>query len=444
MSSGALQSFFIQLELDGGKAVIKEIKEVEKAEEGLKEKTEKTGKSFDILKDTLARTAGNTGLGGFLKYARASLPALAALAAAGVALKAALNTVNFAKQAEDLLFMANSAGIAANKMQTLALASEAAGGTRQGAAATVANIGQQIEQARMNNFQSTGLYQAAKLYGLQVTDANGVLITDAAEILKNVARLFDEIKDPLKQVAIKNLVGIDDGTFRNLQKGYKGYMAALAQAEANRLFSPQDEKDITRLTNSLRQVKIGFQKLGAGLAIELLPTVTTFVQELEKFTKSDTGKDFTKFASGIIETWLLLTHSFVIGIDMIVDGLKEIVSLTIALAQAVWEAGKKMGLKIAGNTVNLASGIYSFAAKNAKEAWENIKTGARSIQAADSNTAWANLGATVAGGNTMGDFVVYQNFYGNADKEIVKSGVEDAFAQIDKSRKFWGTLNSER
>lgn len=309
--SGAFQAFVIEMELTGGKAVVKELNEVKKSADGVYEKFNDITKQQPKVSQGFKNTAGN--LANIYKLAKASVPVLIALAAVKF-------TMNFAKQAEDLLFMANSAGIAANKMQTLALASERAGGTRQGAAATVGNINQQLEAARMGNFAGTGLFQAAKMYGLKLTDNNGLLIQSADKILENVAKLFDTLKDPLKQIAVKNLLGIDDGTFRNLQKGYGGYMAALRQAEANRLFSPADEKQILKFQDTLRGVNQEFQKIGGQIAITLLPHLQAFLNILKK---AEANKTVMDFITGFFETLFIGINGLAIALIKLGKGIKN-------------------------------------------------------------------------------------------------------------------------
>lgn len=294
--SGALQAFIIELELEGGKAVVKGLKEVDAAAD----KTEKSLK--DIAK---TETQADKGLRGFITSARTAAPVLIGLAAAGAVLKAAMFTINYAKQAEDLLFMANSAGIAADKMQRLALAGEKAGGTRQGAAATAGNITRQLQAIRYG--EDAPLIEAAKKYDQTILQGRNGQLATTEEVLENIARAFEHLDLPA-QIDMASIIGIDDGTFRNLQKGLAGYRASLREAGTNSIFPPGSEEEIKAFQNQLRDLQQQFGKIGAKLALELLPYVSQFIKRIENL--GDVINENWGFISGFFErialfiTWL--------------------------------------------------------------------------------------------------------------------------------------------
>lgn len=121
------------------------------------------------------------------------------LAAVGVAVKKSLD---FYEQAEQLDFLAQKSGIAAEKLQALGNASKRYGGTTEGAAGTVENLRSQYQSLRMGQ-GGGGLEQAAFKYGVAIS-------SDPEKMLENVARRMETLKSDAAKWDLAKTLGIDE------------------------------------------------------------------------------------------------------------------------------------------------------------------------------------------------------------------------------------------
>lgn len=244
-------TFSLVFETDGTEAVVKEFKRMQDASDSAAKSADKNTQSVQKSEK------------GFIGLKNGILKAIAPLAAFGVIIN---RTVNFARQGEDLLFMANSAGVAAESFNALALAAERIGGSRAGMAGSLGSLSSALQGIRRG--EENGLTQAAMYYGVQFAGPDGLATPE--QMLENIARAM-EGRTVAEQMDMGRMLGLDEGTIRLLQRGVEGLRKEMALAQK---YNPFDEKTLERIQKfqySLRELKAAFTMVAGQFLRDLIP-----------------------------------------------------------------------------------------------------------------------------------------------------------------------------
>ncbi len=244
-------TFALVFETNGTEAVVKEFKRV-------KDASDSAAKSAD--QNTKATQKAENG---FIGLKNSVLKAIAPLVAFGVIVN---RTLNFAQQGENLLFMANSAGVAAESFNALAMAAERIGGSRAGMAASLGSLSSSLLGIRRG--EENGLTQAAMYYGVKFYGPNGVATPE--EMLENIARAM-EGRTVAEQMDMGRMMGLDDGTIRLLQRGVKGLRQEMALAQKYNPFDEKTLKNVQEFKYSLRELKAAFTMVAGQFLRDLIP-----------------------------------------------------------------------------------------------------------------------------------------------------------------------------
>lgn len=244
-------TFALVFETDGVNATVKELKRIDDAASGVSKSQEGSAKSSQKAEK------------GIMGLKKEVMKALAPLAAFGVVVN---RTINFAKQGEGLLFMANSAAVAAESFTALAMAAERIGGSREGMAGSLASLSSGLMGIRRG--EENGITQAAMYYGVRFYGPNG--LASPEEMLENIARAM-EGKSVAEQMDMGRMLGLDEGTIRLLQRGVAGLRKEMELAQKYNPFDEKALKDIQDFQYLLRELKAAFGMLVGQLARDLLP-----------------------------------------------------------------------------------------------------------------------------------------------------------------------------
>lgn len=244
-------TFSLMFETDGAEAVVKEFRRVQDA-------SDSAAKSAD--KNTQAIQKSEKG---FIGLKNGVLKAIAPLAAFGVIIN---RTLNFARQGEDLLFMANSAGVAAESFNALALAAERIGGSRAGMAGSLGSLSSALQGIRRG--EENGLTQAAMYYGVQFAGPDGLATPE--QMLENIARAM-EGRSVAEQMDMGRMLGLDEGTIRLLQRGVEGLRKEMALAQKYNPFDAKTLERIQKFQYSLRELKAAFTMVAGQFLRDLIP-----------------------------------------------------------------------------------------------------------------------------------------------------------------------------
>ena len=244
-------TFSLVFETDGAEAVVKEFKRVKDASDAAAKSADQNTKA--------TKKAEN----GFIGLKNSVLKAIAPLAAFGVIVN---RTLNFAQQGENLLFMANSAGVAAESFNALAMAAERIGGSRAGMAASLGSLSSSLLGIRRG--EENGLTQAAMYYGVKFYGPNGVATPE--EMLENIARAM-EGRTVAEQMDMGRMMGLDEGTIRLLQRGVEGLRKEMALAQKYNPFDEKALKNIQEFKYSLRELKAAFTMVAGQFLRDLIP-----------------------------------------------------------------------------------------------------------------------------------------------------------------------------
>lgn len=196
---------------------------------------------------------------------------VATIAAAGF--KAAMN---MSKEGETLLYLAHSSGIAAGSFQRASAVSSLYGGSREGVAGMMSGLMKMRQDLLTGQTNQNGLTEAARKYGISILNKNGQLLSPEA-ILKNTAAVMDKW-DRGAQLDIKNLLGIDEGTFNLMLEGYDKYIAALKAAKALEI----PEEDLAKFRDFSKEIK----KFSAIFKKEMMSRLAQAIPHLQAFFES--------------------------------------------------------------------------------------------------------------------------------------------------------------
>lgn len=278
----------------------KKVKETEESLEKLKKEGKEDSTEFKKLSATLEESKNKvdtfkTSVETMKKSAEYSLlqvknnflklgKTVARLAIVGATIKKSLD---FYEQGEQLQFLAQKAGVASEKLQTLGNAARRYGGTTEGTAGTLENLRSQYQSLRMGE-GGGGLEQAAFKYGVSIS-------SDPEKMLENVARRMETLKSDAAKWDLANTLGIDEGTARLLMQGTKAYTEELKRAQKYKLYTKEDLERMRRYRQISLDIRMGIDSIFASIARMLLPaieqvakvirTVTDWMVEHEGATK---------------------------------------------------------------------------------------------------------------------------------------------------------------
>lgn len=188
-----------------------------------------------------------------------------------VGLGALINrTMNFASSAEEMSFLAQNTGLAAEKFQALAIAAENYGGSAEGIAGSLQGLNTNLNNMRFGR-GGGGVEDAAITYGINLYGANGLATAD--ELLMNVAKRFESLNS-MQQIDLGQRLGLDEGTIRLLQTGVANVQAELERGRKYSLFSAEDVENSRKFQRTLRDVKLGLAQIFGIVARSLLPAFT--------------------------------------------------------------------------------------------------------------------------------------------------------------------------
>lgn len=324
--SGAAQAFTIAFQVIGSDKTEAELEKIDKdsreAADGL-EKTDKAARKADKSADGLTKTLGRSGRG-IIAFRRAlmhSMPVLGLLAVKMAAMKIAMNSLNFAKQAEDLLFLSNSAGIATDRLQRMGAVSKRNGGGGAGAvASSISALSGRIYNSQFGDMDP-GLEKLA-LYGIEVMDNKGLL--GAEQIWKNALEfIFDRNNSAAARKDIKDLVGMDDGTFNAAMRGRDYYNAEMA-AGARTMLDAEDMRKLEQLQRVFRDFAANAENMSRRLAVDNAEGVKSVLESLNQLmdTMGSNAEALKAVTQGIITLceWLIKAGSGIVKFAQKIGG----------------------------------------------------------------------------------------------------------------------------
>lgn len=302
--SGALQAFRIVFSVDGSGKVLGELEKIDdkgkKAADSLEKAdkaTEKAGKSAKGLSGALA--SSGRGIITFRRALMHSMPALALLGVKMLAMRIAMNSLDFAKQANDLIFLSNSAGMATDKLQKLGGVSKRNGGDgTQSVATAMGNLRKRVYNSQYK--VDEGLADLESKHKIQISDGKGML--SAEQIMKNALDfIFDRKNARDAKVDVKELVGMDDGMFNAAMKGRKYYEAEQRKA-AEQMLSPEDIKRLDELHGVFKDFSADIEKMAKEMAIDNADGVRNLLESFKGLmnTIGNNAESIKAAADGIL------------------------------------------------------------------------------------------------------------------------------------------------
>ena len=261
MSVASIFSFLF--ETQGAQKVTGELKNLTQAEEATKGAADKLTQSEDgLAKKNLQLAKSVSGLiGTYFGF------------------KKILSEVfNFAGGGEDLLLMANNAGIGAEKLEQYGIALQNYGGGLSSAASTLSNLNQQMQDLRFG--KGGAIQEAALRYGISVHGKNG--LATGEEMLYNIARRMETLGHA-EQLDLGRKLGLDPSTIALLQGGVENLTKELEKASKYSIYTPEDIENSRKFQMALRELKQSLGQVWATVSRALLPVITKIMNVVSRF-----------------------------------------------------------------------------------------------------------------------------------------------------------------
>lgn len=246
--------FSFLFETQGAKKVTSELSGLTDAEKSTKDAADKLGESNDNL------IKKNAGL----------IKSVTGVIGAYMGFKKILSEVfKFAGGGEELLLMANNAGIGAEQLERYGIALQNYGGGLSSAASTLSNLNQQMQDLRFG--KGGAIQEAAIRYGISVQGKNG--LATGEEMLYNIARRMESLGHA-EQLDLGRKLGLDPSTIALLQGGVENLTKELEKASKFSIYTPEDIENSRKFQMSLRELKQSLAQVWATVSRALLPVIT--------------------------------------------------------------------------------------------------------------------------------------------------------------------------
>lgn len=261
MSVASVFSFLF--ETQGAKKVAGELAGLTKAEKETKGAADKLGESNDNLVKKNAQLAKS----------------VTGLISTYFGFKKILSEVfQFAGGGEDLLLMANNAGVGAEQLERYGIALKNYGGGLSSAASTLSNLNQQMQDLRFG--KGGAIQEAAIRYGISVHGKNG--LATGEEMLYNIARRMESLGHA-EQLDLGRKLGLDPSTIALLQGGVENLTKELEKASKYSIYTPEDIENSRKFQMALRELKQSLAQVWATVSRALLPVITKIMNVVSKF-----------------------------------------------------------------------------------------------------------------------------------------------------------------
>lgn len=255
--------FAFLFETQGAEKVTSQLKGLEKAEKDAEGASKGLSSSQDSLKDKNLQLAKS----------------VTGLISSYMGFKKILSEVmGFAKGGEDLLLLANNAGVGAETLERYGIALKNYGGGLSSAASTLSSLNQQLQDIRFG--RGGAIQEAAIRYGISIQGKNG--LATGEELLYNVARRMESLGNA-EQLDLGRKLGLDPATLALLRNGVAGLNEELERASKLTLYSPEDIKNSRNFQMALRELRNSLEKVWSTVSRALLPVVTSIVKIVSQF-----------------------------------------------------------------------------------------------------------------------------------------------------------------
>lgn len=240
--------------------------------------------------------------------------------------------LSFAKQGEELDFMARSAGVSAQNIEKLGHALSNYGGSASSASATLAKLNQQMQELYLSKGGKLG--QIALKYGIDLSAKT------PEEMLINIARRMEGMS-ALKQLSFGRALGLDNATLMFLQTGVKNVREELEKASKFSLYSEQDIKNAKELQKAYREQSLWLDKIFAIIKRGLVPVFTRLLGMLNRVLEF--FAENPKYVKIFFATFIagLTAVSFFLSPVLTLLGLLSVGLLALIDDFAAFEKGQK-------------------------------------------------------------------------------------------------------
>ena len=284
----------------------------------------------------------------------------------------------FAAGGEQLQWLADSAGIGAEKLQLYGNAIKNYGGNMASVSATFANLNQQLQDMKFGR-GGGAINDAAIRYGVDISanNAEGMLI--------NIARRMETLNN-MEKLDLGKKLGLDRATIAFLSQGVRSVTAELERAKEFNLYSEEDIKASREFQIALRQLQQSFNMVWGVVARAVIPIITKFFEVIGTVTRFlSQHKGFVlgflgsvAAALGVIAVksmiatapiWLMFAAIMAIGaaIGLVVDDIQTFLEGGDSLFGALLDA--------ADDVLNMLDNITAEIILLFMDAWETVKTG---------------------------------------------------------------------
>lgn len=261
MSVGSVFAFLFQTQ--GAGKVKSELKGLISSEKETEQATNKLANADDNLKNKNLELAKS----------------VSGLISTYVGFKKILSEVmGFAAGGEDLVLMAQQAGVGAETLERYGVALQNYGGGLSSAASTLQNLNQQMQDLKFG--KGGQIQEAALRYGISIEGKGG--LATGEEMLFNIAKRMEGLGES-EQLDLGRKLGLDPSTIALLQGGVAGLTAELERASQYTLYSQEDLENSRKFQMALRELQQSIAKVWAVVSRDLLPVITKVMDVVSDF-----------------------------------------------------------------------------------------------------------------------------------------------------------------
>lgn len=290
MASESLYNYTIGFDTSGVKELEQEIKRNEKELDRYEQKI----KDLEGVMDTLARAGGvgsdsyretakeletarkeadkykksieqlkNTSQHSFAQMQQSFTSLMRTIGLFAVVRGTIQKSLDFYEQAEQLDFLAQKTGIAAERLQELSFVSARYGGTVEGTVSSVENIRTNKEE-----------YQKA---GIRIEQ-------DPSKTLENVAKKMQTLKSDAQKWQLADSLGLDEATTRALIEGVDKYNESLQKGAKYKLYTKEDIQRMREYRQIQQDIRDGVNNIFGSIYRLLLPAITAVSKVIRTIT----------------------------------------------------------------------------------------------------------------------------------------------------------------
>lgn len=219
-----------------------------------------------------------------------------------LAYKAASFYTNAVQEAKQIDIISTSAGMASEKIQSMALAAKRFGGSFETVSKTVTNLNNRIQQWKMGLGVGETLAQVTPIAGTQFFDLSTV--RDAEDFLVKTAKVMESMRDERQKFLLGRTLGIDEATIQMMIGGASNFQSLISQRQGTIAYTDRGKEALSDLYDTFLDISDLLKRNVVNGLLEATPVFKEILDTIKMIMGSDTTKKTMQIAGGSIrDVW---------------------------------------------------------------------------------------------------------------------------------------------